>query len=502
VRSGAGDKTSLDAWTLAAGVLALAHFLAFPWRVHPLVTDVRHFVYFAQQTAAGALPHLDLFDNKTQLATFAGAILVRLGGLVGLDPVYAIRLGYLALAALGATLAFQVQRHLFGRLAAGAFGLACVAAFALLGLLPAIGNIPKLLMAVMAAVTALCARRGAWMAAGAAGSLAALDWQIGALALIGALVASLREDRWRRARAVGGLAGGTALVVVPMAAVYAWRGALGPLVRQTVMASLFRAAATRARTSGHDEWHRRWGVVTSGCGHEVWLLAVALAGGVLFLRCLLRTADDPARRRLLTTLAVYHYGVVAYSLWDFQVYGDLFILLHSVAFFAAVAASGIDRLVQSSARLSARGRQVGTAIALVAAFAVARPWIPRGRLRVPGYEAGPTLADQADLATHIDPLLASGGTAVLGPSEQLVLTRRRNPVPVVYWNAPAYAYYRSSPEEDRFTTLRRLLDGAGVTRVVCERGAGPCPSLPGYGLERTVTGSGGTAVDVYSRAPR
>ena len=56
----------------AAALVALAHFASFAWRDHPLVTDVRHFVYFAQQTAQGALPHLDFFDNKTPLATFAG----------------------------------------------------------------------------------------------------------------------------------------------------------------------------------------------------------------------------------------------------------------------------------------------------------------------------------------------------------------------------------------------------------------------------------------------
>ena len=83
------------AWLAAAALVAAWHFASFPWREHPLATDVRHFLYFAQQTAGGALPHVDFFDNKTQLATFLGAGLYRLGASLGVDPLYAIRWGYL-----------------------------------------------------------------------------------------------------------------------------------------------------------------------------------------------------------------------------------------------------------------------------------------------------------------------------------------------------------------------------------------------------------------------
>ena len=40
-----------------------------------------------------------------------------------------------------------------------------------------------------------------------------------------------------------------------------------------------------------------------------------------------------AAGRLVLPLATYHYGVLAFSLVDFQYYGDLFLLLHSVSFF-------------------------------------------------------------------------------------------------------------------------------------------------------------------------
>ena len=72
---------------------------------------MRFFLYFAWQVTEGAVPHLHLFDNKTQLATFLGALLHGLGSALGVEPLYAIRAGYLALAALGGVLTFFVFRH-------------------------------------------------------------------------------------------------------------------------------------------------------------------------------------------------------------------------------------------------------------------------------------------------------------------------------------------------------------------------------------------------------
>ncbi len=487
-----------DAWIALAAVLAAVHFGSFPLREHPLVTDVRHFLYFAQQTAKGALPHLDLFDNKTQLATFTGAALFRLGAALGLDPLLAVRGGYLGLAAITATLAFVVQRRLGGgRAMCGMLGLASQCAFWLLGLLPAIGNVPKLQMAALASVTALCAARGAWFAAGVAGALAALDWQIGALALVGAAVAALGDERSGRRRALVRLALGAAVPCLVLLAVYAGHGGVGALVRQTVVASFFRGAAAQGQRTLGAEVLRRWQVVTTGCGHEVWLLAVALAGAALYARRMRAVPADRPATRLAVTLGVHHYGVLAFSLWDFQLYGDLFVLLHTMSFFAAVAAG--DLYVRATASPSTRRRALVSVLALAAAIAVARPWVARGTLRL-GLPASPhplTLDDQKQLAARIAPLLADGRTAVLAASEQLVLSGRRNPVPFVYWNAAAWTYYRR-PGEARPATLRRMLDGAGVERVVCDPGYPACAELPGYALETTVA-AGGFAVEVHAR---
>ena len=63
-----------------AGPIALAvllcaiHFASFDVSTQPIVTDVRYFLYYAWRVAEGAIPHLDFFENKPQLSTFAGAL--------------------------------------------------------------------------------------------------------------------------------------------------------------------------------------------------------------------------------------------------------------------------------------------------------------------------------------------------------------------------------------------------------------------------------------------
>ena len=98
--------------TAAAVLLLLFHVSSFDAAGRPLVTDVRYFVYFAWKVAHGAVPHLSFFENKTQLATFAGALLVRVGEWIDVDPLTAIRWGYLAIAGLAGLAVFSIFRRL------------------------------------------------------------------------------------------------------------------------------------------------------------------------------------------------------------------------------------------------------------------------------------------------------------------------------------------------------------------------------------------------------
>ena len=111
------DSTGKWGWGLIALVLAfsIAHFATFFDPERSIVGDLSYFLYFAWRISEGAIPHLDLFDNKTFLASYAGALLYRLGDGLGVDPLATIRAGYLGLCALGGPLAFLVFRRLGGR---------------------------------------------------------------------------------------------------------------------------------------------------------------------------------------------------------------------------------------------------------------------------------------------------------------------------------------------------------------------------------------------------
>ena len=212
---------------LLALVLCAFHFASFDIATQAIVTDVRYFLYFAGQVANGLVPHLDYFENKTQLATYVGALLHAIGEGLGLEPLIAIRVGYLTLAACGALAAYLVFRRLGSSPAvAGGLGLLAHCSFGLLGVLPSIGNIPKLLMALGASVAALLAYQRRWFLAGVAGAVSFMDWQVGGLVGLAVLVTAAAHGN-HRLRAVlrvtaGGLAG-----LAPFLLYYLANGALG-----------------------------------------------------------------------------------------------------------------------------------------------------------------------------------------------------------------------------------------------------------------------------------
>jgi hypothetical protein len=126
---------------LFAALLTLVHLARFDVAQGPIVTDVRYYVYFAARMADGAVPHRDFFDNKTQLATAAGAALYATATALGVDPLRTMRAGSLALTGLAALLLFAIHRELRrelrnlrdGACIAGLLGMLCYLGFSLLG---------------------------------------------------------------------------------------------------------------------------------------------------------------------------------------------------------------------------------------------------------------------------------------------------------------------------------------------------------------------------------
>ncbi len=462
-------------WTLVACLIAAVHFASFEL-TRPIATDIRYYLYFAARTAEGAVPHLDFFDNKTQLAVFTGALLCRLGEALGVEPLTAIRIGYLVLAATTGVWLFAIHRRLAdGRGGPGILAALTYSGFALLGFLPSIGNIPKLLMAFFASAAVLLAGDRRWILAGAAGWLAFMDWQIGILALAGVFGATL-WDPGRRLRALGESALGALLGAAPFLLYYAAHGALGAAYRQAIAASFVRGSTSFAGSGFKARFQQLLEVIDSGCdGHE-WLVAIGVVGMLVYPFWARRHAQRPTLR-LVVALAIYHYGVIAFSLVDFQGYGDLFILLHSVAFFASVtiieAYEKISRAVQGARWLSESTRRVTAfqAVVFLAMVAAMRPSVlrPAFTLSTPETSGVATLADQRAVNQRLRTLMQDKKVVFIGPAELLFLAGDQSSFPFVYWNIATHAYYRTGPEESRWQALERILQESAPELIVVDR---------------------------------
>lgn len=452
---------------LLAALLACAHLLRFDVAQTPIVTDVRYYVHFATRVADGAVPHRDFFDNKTQLATMAGAALVATGRSLGIEPLTAMRAGYVALSGVAALLLFVIQRRLYaGSCAAGLLGMLCYLGFSLLGFLPAIGPLPKLLMGVAASLAALAAQRGWWTVAGALGAVAFLDWQIGVLAGLAVFVAALLEPDGRIAKASRAAFGGLATLLAACL-YFALNGALGVTWRQVVLTSLARGESALAGKTFTGRLLQIHETLLVACPGHAWLAVVGIAGMLLFPLLVLRHRGTTVAR-LVITLGLFHYGIVAFSLTDYQAYGDLFALLASLAFFAGVALNELLRLARGVARTPAASRAVAIG-AVVVALLVLRVGRPRLDITLPDKIArgASRLVEQQSVADAIVRETAGLRTVFVNCPEQLFLTGRVNPVPFGFWNRATSSYFRAGPEERPFETVRRLLDAADPEAVLC-----------------------------------
>ena len=54
-------------WLALLFCVSLLHFASYDIRHQPLFTDVSYYLYYAEQTAQGAVPYVDYFEIKTPL---------------------------------------------------------------------------------------------------------------------------------------------------------------------------------------------------------------------------------------------------------------------------------------------------------------------------------------------------------------------------------------------------------------------------------------------------
>jgi len=266
---------------------------------------------------------------------------------------------------------------------------------------------------------------------------------------------------------------GAAAAVVPFLAYFAVTGGLRLALEQSI-GTLFSRGAQSAQKDTLSKLAHLLATVRTGCPGGVWLAAVGLAGMGVYLLWLWRWRRSD-RLGAGLALAVYHYGVVGFSLFDFQSYGDLFILLHSVVFFAAVA---FAELARALLRIRLPRRQLAPAVSVFALALVTRPSLWRSDFAVlpPNVTAETTLDDQRDVCRQLAAVAAGRRQAVVGPAEMLFLSETRNGVPFVYWNSVTWRYYRQRPREAYLDTLGRLLDADGALLLILDR---PVPREPG-----------------------
>jgi len=475
------------ALALAVG-LSAAHFYSFPLFESPIVTDIRYYLYHAWQVTEGAVLHRDLFGVKTQLASFTGALLYALAEGFGVTPLFAIRAGYLLIAAAGGVLAFEIFRRLGrGRSTAGLLGAIAYCAFGLMGALPATGNVPKLLMCVLASAMGLLVQGRHWFWAGVAGALAFMDWQPGALVGLAALLSALLFGRpvvGAALRVVAGVLAGLA----PFALYYALQGALAPTLQQILIAPFLRGAESRAG-GAPGAFEQIQACVGEACPGYEWLFYLSFVGIPVVL-VWLWSRRRGEEWRLLVPLSIYHFGLVGFSLVDFQWYGDLMALLHSSVFFLAASwvalhgavSDGLERLTRARGPTARRGAGLAVGLGfLVAAVAIARPAFlrPELLLRPPGSGTRPTatLADQRAVAEQVRHVVGNRRFAVLDSAELLFLLRHANPLPIPFFDRAVWRHYRGAPQEPPALTALNLLRDAEADVIVFPNALPKPPSL-------------------------
>ena len=446
------------------------HFVSFDLVHQPIATDISFYLYYAARTAHGDLPYVDFFEHKTPLGIYAGAWLYQLGEALGVDPLYAIRAGYLLLAALTAT----VMGVIFARLKnnrplAGWIGLFAFCGFGLLGVMPAAGNIPKMIGMLGAGLSMLAVDRRRWIWAGIWAGVAGLDWQpCGAAVGAGVLLAALcTSHRFRSAcRAVVGMA----LPFLPVLAYFAIKGALGTFLNMIFVTSLTKASQDPMSFGDRCDmifWMLGW-----YCVDEMWLAVAAGVGLLWFLVFLVRRIKT-RRSPFLVGLACYHYGVIAFSLADFQGHGDLFIMEGSMAFFAGVTLVGLyyglrRACLRFGGRRARASRPVLATAAMLALLVLVRPSFLRAGWRVnhpPIAPDGTTLSAQRDVAKKFFQVVGDGDVLLVRQQELLFLGKGTNCLGFVTWNQGTYSHLKQG-DEDMMATFARLAKPADPDALI------------------------------------
>lgn len=367
---------------VALGLTILAVLLfCMPGLYGPLNRDPGVYLYGGQQVAEGVPPYVGVLNRAGPLAHLVPGAGVLLARWVGADDVIGVRVPFLLIAGACVGVAYLLGRAVFASRHAGvvaAFMLLAMHGFALLAVA---GPSEKTVMVLLLQLALLAGARGRWLVAGVLVALATLTWQpvfFPAFTGVVAMALLRRPEPGAPTRlaavvriAVGGLAP-TAVAVLAYLLVGQLRTALDAFL-------LINVGYTKQRTFLGDA-----ATSLETIRNAYGLISPVIAAGLVAAVVLAVVAGRRPGRHTPTGAATIGLGSatvagVLWTLWAFQGYPDLFVLLP----LAGLGAGGLVALV--AARLPVRaGVAVTTAVAVLlgasaTAWAVRQP-VARGLL--------------------------------------------------------------------------------------------------------------------------
>jgi hypothetical protein len=296
------------------------------------------FTYGGIHVAQGTPPYVDIFNSVGPLADAVPGLAIRLGSLVGVDPVLSERLFFTVISALCCSLVYVLARDTVGSRAAGMIAAAAFLTFEDFTSLAAGGPSDKTTMVLFLLGCLILLGRRRWALAGACAALGTLTWQPVLAVAAGALVAAALVDRVdTRLRiltrfTLGGLVPTLAAVCYFVAA-----DALSQAIQGFVVVNVGYAQQPSALTSPGPIASKMWD------GYH-WTFPLAIAGLVLLLvlgaraaLTLRRPTASPTAPRLVICTA----GALVATAWTLLVVNgapDLFVVLPFAALGLAAAA--------------------------------------------------------------------------------------------------------------------------------------------------------------------
>lgn len=428
-------------------ICALPPFVLFlaavsvTWQYDPLhrtlTGDHGVFAYLAQLVADGFVPHKYAFNEQASLTFFIGGAVIRVGDVLGVHRLLALRAASIVCFAVVILLTYALSwrwtRSVWAAFAAGAI----LIGFEGFAMRAAVALEPKTLMLVFGLATLLVLQKRQWFWAGVLAGLAGLVWQIAWGYLIVALLLAFVQGgaRWRdRARAFLITLAPALILFGAYVLYFAARGALVEMVQQSLYApAVMHAPGERSVASRAIQLYNTFLV-----GYRSHLLfgVLGVGGFLLWLTAHLR----PWEWRKLWTRSTHFFftnartagtllavcGFTLYSFLDFQNYPDWIPLLPYLALFAAWLLWQAVARVLKFLRAAPRVRVAAYALAAVVVLGVSATQafiapMPDKRMQ------NVTWQDQQQAAQWLNQTLGPDESVwIVGRPELLFMLRRQN----------------------------------------------------------------------------